>query len=103
MSSTVDVGSAQREDLTTNQEGAVGGSDEPVVEREVVEETADSDTEHHDLSSILAYLIRRYSSLKFIPSLFEYKPHFFPEFGDKRLGVWLIHRFGCLYIALFER
>ncbi|XP_060567782.1 DDB1- and CUL4-associated factor 11-like isoform X2 [Ruditapes philippinarum] len=56
MSSSLDVSSSQREDLGTHQEGAEGGNGEEVADRHVEEDQADSD--HHDLSSILAYLIR---------------------------------------------
>lgn len=59
MSSSLDLGTSQREDLATRQEGAEGGHGEESAERNI-EDGADSDNEHHDLPSILAYLIRRY-------------------------------------------
>lgn len=59
MSSSLDLNTSQREDLATRPEGAEGGDGEESAERNVTEgDTVDSDNEHHDLSSILAYLIR---------------------------------------------
>ena len=58
MSSSLDLSSSQREDLGTHPEGAEGGNGD-VEDRHVEGDQPDSDHEHHDLSSILAYLIRR--------------------------------------------
>lgn len=56
MSNGLGIGTSRREDLHNHPEGAEGGGNESGHTR--VEEGADSDTEQHDLSSILAYLLR---------------------------------------------